>query len=177
MTLHPNPTAQTPAEQKLLAECAGPARIMFGEGCVPEKESDDNLIRASFLRDLLLSEAGLGAKGLRIRGAWISGKLDLQGARLSCDLSFTQCHFTDVLELVNARMRGLIFSGCELPGLSADNVVLDGALFMRAGTRMSGEMSLSGAHINGDVQLVDCGILSQTQDAIFAPSMTVEGSL
>jgi uncharacterized protein YjbI with pentapeptide repeats len=177
MTLHPNPTAQTPAEQKLLAECAGPARIMFGEGCVPEKESDDNLIRASFLRDLLLSEAGLGAKGLRIRGAWISGKLDLQGACLSCDLSFTQCHFTDVLELVNARMRGLIFSGCELPGLSADNVVLDGALFMRAGTRMSGEMSLSGAHINGDVQLVDCGILSQTQDAIFAPSMTVEGSL
>jgi hypothetical protein len=49
---------------------------MFGEGCVPEKESDDNLIRASFLRDLLLSEAGLGAKGLRIRGGmdfWKAG--------------------------------------------------------------------------------------------------------
>ena len=177
MTLHPTPTAQTPAEQKLLAECAEPARIMFGEGSVPEHHSDDNFINANFLRDLLLSEAGLGAKGLRIRGAWISGKLDLQGARLNCDLSFTQCHFTDVLELVNARMRGLIFSGCNLPGLSADNVVLDGALFIRAGSHMSGEMSLSGAHIKGDVQLVDCSILSETQDAIFAPSMTVDGSL
>ncbi|MDQ2090978.1 hypothetical protein [Marimonas arenosa] len=170
----------TEAEQKLIADCSAGGRITIGDGELPKAETPAVSIRAGLIRMLLTgSEPALTLhdKGLRLRGAWISGALDLQGADISHDLSLTACRLPAAVEIVNARLRGLFFSGCAMAGLSGDHARLDGALFLRAGTRVEGEIALAGARIAGDLQLCDLSIVSPGQDAVFAPSLTVDGSV
>lgn len=166
------------AEQKLLEECVNPARITFGDGEIPAEATPDTLLRAGLLRLLLVaSDSPLTEKGLRLRGAWIEGTLDLQGIVSAQDLSLAQCHVASGIEMVNARLGGLYVSGCVLNGLAADNARFDGAVFLRDGTHVAGEVSLAGARIAGDLQLVDIVLSASGQDALFAPSLVVEGSL
>ena len=170
----------TEAEQKLVAGCAAGGRITIGNGELPKEDSPGVSIRAGLIRMLLTGSdpaLQLHDKGLRLRGAWIAGPLDLQGAEVRRDLSLTACRLTDRVEMVNARLRGVFFSGCGLAGIAADNARLDGALFLRAGTSVEGEISLAGARIAGDLQLCDLVIASAGQDAVFAPSLSVDGSI
>lgn len=173
-----------PAEEQLLAECEGSERITVGTGeCPVDGDELDTLsaeIRADVLRHLMLGRLGktlLPEKGLRLRGAFISGVLDLQGAVLPYDLSFTDCRLSHPIEMVNARVRGLYFSGCVLVGLSADNAHFDGSLFLRGESVVNGDISLSGVRIEGDMQFCGCTLHTPGQDAIFAPSLQIDGSL
>ena len=102
----------TPAEEKLLAECSNPVRIMVGDGELPETETPDCLIRANLIRYILLDGAGTGLdkKGLRLRGTLIKGALDLQGSDCSSDIPLTHCRIPEPLSLVNATLRGLHIS-------------------------------------------------------------------
>lgn len=173
-----------PAETQLLAECANNARITVGTGdCPPDGDEIETVsaeIRAGLLRLLLLGHietSALPAKGLRLRGAYLSGVLDLQGAPVAFDISFTECRFAHPIEMVNARLRGLYFSGCALAGLSADNAHFDGSLFLRGESLVEGDLSLAGARIDGDLQLCGCTLRTPGQDAVFAPSLDVDGSV
>lgn len=168
------------AEKKLVDECATGGRVTIGDGALPDVEAGAVTIRAGLIRMLLTGsepKLALHDKGLRLRGAWISGPLDLQGADITADISLTACRLSDPVEMVNARLRGLFFSGCAMAGLAGDNARLDGALFLRAGTVVTGEISLAGVRIAGDLQLCDVEIASPGQDAVFAPSIEVEGSV
>lgn len=168
------------AERRLVADCAAGERITVGNGELPQEESAAVAVRAGLLRVLLTgSDPGISLhdKGLRLRGAWIKGALDLQGAEIASDLSLTACRLAEPIEMVNARLRGLFLSGCAMRGLAADNARFDGALFLRAGTSVDGEIGLAGARIAGDLQLCDIALTSPGQDAIFAASMHVEGSV
>ncbi len=168
-----------PAEQKLVAESHQPNRTSVGNGDLPEDESEDVEIRAGIIRLMLLddSDVALHDKGVRLRGAKITGALDLQGCDCRRDLSFTQCRLTEPINLVNATLRGLHLSGCEISGISADNARFAGSLYLRAGSSVDGEISLAGARITGDLQICDARLTSSGQDAIFAPSLRVEGSV
>lgn len=166
----------SPAEQKLIEEAGLPNRTVVADGAIPASNSEAVHIRADVLRHLLLS-APLHDKGLRLRGAWVTGALDLQGCDCNRDISLTACHFAEPLNLTNACMRGLHVSGCHVAGVSSDNAVFSGSVYFRAGTHIGGEVSLSGATINGDLQICDAVIESAAQDAIFAPSLRVLGSV
>ncbi|MDU8929452.1 hypothetical protein RXV86_18850 [Alisedimentitalea sp. MJ-SS2] len=168
------------AEEKLISGCTAGGRITIGDGELPEEESSAVTVRAGLIRMLLTRgdpDLHLHDKGLRLRGAWIDGPLDLQGVDVTYDLSLTACRLPAPVEMVNARLRGLFFSGCDMAGIAGDHVRLDGALFLRAGTVVNGEIGLAGARIAGDLQLCDLEITSPGQDAVFAPSMRVEGSV
>lgn len=168
----------SPAEERLVQECSDSARITLTGGELPEAETPETHVRAEFIRHVLVSDTiKLTAKGLRLRGAWITGVLDLQGADIPHDLSLSYCVIDSGIELVNARMRGLYLSGCQMRSLSGDNADLDGALFIRGGTVVDGDVSLAGARISGDLQVCDVTIQPSGQDAIFAPSLRVEGSV
>ena len=170
----------TEAEQKLVAGCEAGERITIGDGELPVEESGMVAVRAGLIRMLLTGsepELRLHDKGLRLRGAWIVGALDLQGTDVRYNLSLTACRLPDPVGMVNARLRGLFFSGCAMAGISGDHARLDGALFLRAGTRVEGEIGLAGARIAGDLQMCDLEIVSPGQDAVFAPSLGVEGSV
>ncbi len=168
----------SPAEDRLLAQCGTSDRITFDEGELPSAETPTNTLRAGVLRALLLglTSHAVDPKGLRLRGAWISGTLDLQGADCGLDITFTNCRLNGV-NMVNAQLRGLHVSGCHMRGFIADNARFSGSVFLRDKTYVSGEISLSGARISGDLQVCEVEIESPEQDAIFAPSLRVEGSV
>jgi len=168
------------AEKKLLETCSIPERTTVGDGERPMHSQDDNAVRADLIRHLLLGtdpEYSLHPKGMRLRGAYISGHLDLQGCDLSHDISISHCHLVDEINLVNAQMRGLHISGCHMRGMSADSVRFSGAFYLRGGSISEGEISLAGATIDGDLQLCDAAIQAKGQDAVFAPSLNVNGSV
>ncbi len=168
------------AEEKLLAECAGISRLSVGDGTLPSEARPDCEIRARLLRALLLDELPehrLNDKGVRLRGAWVSGPLDLQGTDCSRDISLSQCRLEGGLQLVNAALRGVHIAGSVLGGIAADNAVFSGSVYIRGKSVVSGEIVLAGARITGDLQICDAEIHSDTSDAVFAPSLRVEGSV
>jgi hypothetical protein len=169
----------TLAEEKLLAGCSNAERIVFGDGECPAQNTPDVTIRGSVLRALLLDEAAcsLNAKGLRIRGAYITGPVDVQGTTTGYDITFSQCTLDSDLNLVNADLRGLHLMGCQTKGISADNAGFSGSVYLRGGCAIMGEVTLAGTRIGGDLQVCGVSITSPTQDAIFAPSLRVEGSI
>ncbi|KNG93366.1 hypothetical protein [Pseudaestuariivita atlantica] len=168
----------TEAESRVVAEASKGSRITLGDGSLPIEDAEDVTVRAAFLRALLTAPVStLGSKGLRLRGAWVTGVLDLQGADFDHDISISACHLAESVELVNARVRGLYISGSRLAGLHCDGAHLDGALFLRGGTAIAGEISLAGARVGGDVQLCDLTITAPGQDAVFAQGVQVDGSL
>ncbi len=168
------------AEQKLIDETAMPDRTSVGDGSLPVEHKPELTVRASLVRFVLLDRSddlALHDKGVRLRGALITGPLDLQGCDLDRDISLSHCKLTDPVNLVNARLRGLHLSGCYMGGMSADNASFAGSLYIRAGSHVAGEISLAGARITGDLQICDATLESATQDAIFAPSLQVSGSV
>lgn len=169
----------SPAEEKLVSEASRPNRVSLGDGTLPTDQTPDNTIRAELLRHVLLSGDGvhLDEKGLRLRGACIVGQLDLQGCSLDRDITLSHCRLEQPVTVVNARLRGLHISGVEMAGLTADNAWFSGSLYIRAGTVVAGEISLAGARIAGDLQLCDAEVRTSAQDAVFAASLRVEGSV
>ncbi len=169
----------TPAEEKLLTTCAGPERVTLGEGALPGEEAgEDVTVRAALLRELLLGlyEHPLNPKGLRLRGARITGTLDLQGTDCSQDITLSACRIEGEMNLVNASLRGLHLQGCWVKAITADNARFSGSVYLRGESHVAGEIGLAGARIGGDLQLCGVTIDGGGQDAVFAPSLRVEGS-
>ncbi len=173
-TLAPN----SAAEEKFLDECSTPSRIIVGDGDLPDSAEPDCTIRAELIRAVLMGEGPeLHDKGLRLRGAWIEEEIDLQGSSLTKDVTLTNCRVKGGLNLVGGAMSGLFLSGTEIGTISADNARFDGSVYIRNGTTVRGEIVLAGARIAGDFQVCDVHIHPPQQDAIFAPSLRVEGSV
>ena len=166
----------SPAETKLIEEATLPNRTIIADGALPSEAAEAVTVRADLVRYLLIS-APLHDKGVRLRGAWITGELDLQGCDCSRDISLTACHLVEPVNLTNANLRGLHISNCRLKGLAADNASFSGSVYIRSDTYIGGEVSLSGTQINGDLQVCHTVIEATTQDAIFAPSLRVSGSV
>ena len=169
----------SPAETLLLETCGGPERVTLAGGGLPDAASSDNTIRGALLRELILGslDISLNPKGLRLRGAWISGPLDLQGTDCSRDITLGHCVLDGPLNLVNAHLRGLHLMGCQTHGIAADNASFSGSFYIRGETTISGEVALAGTRISGDLQICGAVIQSKDQDALFAPSLRVEGSV
>ena len=166
----------TAAEQALIQwlEAGSEGLCAYAAGEFPEKVDQGAQVRAGLIRAFLAMENG---PDLRLRGMRIVGGLDLRGLRIAAELSLTNCHVTDPIEATNARFGGCYISGCHLAGINADNARFEGAFYIRRGSAIAGEVSLAGAHIGGDFQLCDVEITSPVRDAVFAPSLTVSGSL
>ncbi|MBM7069119.1 hypothetical protein [Actibacterium sp. 188UL27-1] len=179
MTTHTDFEPLSPAEMHLLRTCSGPERVVLADGGLPENAGPNCTIRAALLRELVLGslDISLNPKGLRLRGAWISGPLDLQGTDCERDITLGHCMLDGALNLVNAHLRGLHLMGCQTQGIAADNASFTGSLYIRGETTISGEVALAGTRISGDLQMCGVVIKSKDQDAVFAPSLRVEGSI
>ncbi|MEM7241144.1 MAG: hypothetical protein AAF429_03065 [Pseudomonadota bacterium] len=167
------------AEEQFLAGCKNGSRIDIGSER-PDSKDIKKHIRADLVRAVLvqeLSDIPLHAKGVRIKGAFIAGTLDLQGVDIEFDLSLSTSVLEKVPIFVNARLRGLSLNGTLCPGLNADHCVFDGSVFLRAGFVAQGEVALPGAIINGDLQVCEAEIRSGSGVAIFAPSIEVRRSV
>lgn len=169
-----------PAEQKLVEQASLGTRVEIGDGALPLPDAENVEIRASLIRMILLGldETAIPhAKGIRIRGARVTGILDFQGVDCNNDLSLSRCVIEKAPVFVNARMRGVYLSGCTCAGISADNAVFDGSVYLRNGFSCVGEIAFPGTQIKGDLQICDARIDGNGSAAVFANSLRVDGSV
>jgi hypothetical protein len=156
----------TKAEQKLLAAAkAGEMVQLRPDGLRPEKPTAATRIRAGLIRFLMLGgdeSYVVHPKGVMIRSAFISGKLDLEACETQLDLKLFACAFDVMPDFDDAQLGGLYLSGCWLPGLTAQRIRVFEDLLLCAfqlsdGNRLPfisiGTIDLMGARIAGQL---DC---------------------
>ncbi|MFJ6567184.1 membrane-associated oxidoreductase [Streptomyces sp. NPDC091292] len=110
----------------------------------------ERTVRAEVLRALLLSGPRTDGEipALRLTGARVTGRLDLQYATVDCAIRLWGCRFDEVLNLYGAQVRQLNLSESVLPGMRAATLRVDGVLRI-TGCRIAGPVLLGGARISG----------------------------
>ena len=120
----------------------------------PDGWDDRRVISSAFVEQLLTAPyaAALDRHGIRLRGAWLPGGLDLSEAAVGFPL---RCQ------------------ACRIAGLDADDAVIDGDLDLD-GSAVEGNLSLLGAIIRSDLLVSDGAVVSGALDA---DGLTVAGSV
>jgi hypothetical protein len=176
----PGPSLQalkplTPAEERILADLDVGEFDRLGDGLRPATDDPARLVRAAFLRFLILGgdeRYRPHEKGVRVSGGWISGVLDLEGARIPRDIGLKDCRFDAVPVLRYAVIDNLFLDGSSLPGLQADRLEARGGVSLRS-AEISGEVRLSGSRLGGNLSLDGASISYAGGTALVADAIEV----
>ena len=122
---------------------------------------DSRTCRATVIRDILRGRlaADPDPHGLRLRGARISGRLDLENLTTDVNFELTDCFLEEGILARDARLASVGLAGCRLehpaePPMDAARLtcsVLDLSGATIIGHAEPGAVSLSGAHIGGQL--------------------------
>ncbi|AKL65376.1 MULTISPECIES: hypothetical protein [Streptomyces] len=154
-------TDLTPAERRVWDAFPLGERVDFRAG--PDEDvsagagwESGRTLRAEVLAALLLrgdTPAVRGrVAGLNVKGARITGKLDLKYAVVEHAVRLRGCWFERKPLLYGARLRALVLSDSVLPGLTAATVSVDISLRLSC-CRITGPVRLQGARIAGGLFL------------------------
>jgi hypothetical protein len=147
-----------PQEQALLDHAlAGTLLDLAGDGRVDHEAMNEwgpaRTVRAAVLRHLLVEQMWpVHSKGVRLRGARISGPLDLESATLRCPLLLEDCYLDslDPVTLDYATVSRIVLSRCRVAGgLTASLLVA------------TKDFDLGGSAFEGVVRLVEADITGQ----------------
>jgi hypothetical protein len=166
----------TPAEERILADLGVGEFDRLGDGLRPDTDDPARQVRAGFLRFLILGgdEAHRPhEKGVRVSGGWISGVLDLEGARIPRDIGLKDCRFDAVPVLRYAVIDNLFLDGSALPGLQADRLEARGGVSLK-GAELGGEVRLSGSRLGGNLSLDGASITYAGGTALVADAIEVK---
>jgi len=135
-------------------------------------------IRAEVITGLLLGacdpEPG-HAPAVRLRGARISGRLDLMGATLSCPLVCEYCHFDGEPRFVESSAKTVRIVASHLPGFNGTRMRLDGILNFSSSV-VDSVIRLDQAKVAGQVCLRAVTAGSGTGEvAVAANGLNVDG--
>ncbi|REE97000.1 short-subunit dehydrogenase [Thermomonospora umbrina] len=153
------------------------APVDLGDGR-PDEPAPDRTVRAEVIARLLLGgrEGRPGfVPAVRLSGAYITGRLDLSGGDVECELTLRHCRLTESPDLSNVRTRQIEFAGCRMPGLSGDGIQVDGYLSL-IGSRIDGEVRLPRGQITAGLRMNDV-VIHQTDPArwgLFARGLNVD---
>jgi hypothetical protein len=135
----------------------------------------ERTVPAALLAELLATtEGSRRPRALRLAGARITGQLDLEAAELACPLRLEGCWFAEPPILDEAQAPSVRLPGCHLPGLSANQVTIRGNLELRGGFTATGEVSLAGAHVGGQLSLDGATLTNPDGCALTADGLTVD---
>jgi hypothetical protein len=110
-------------------------------------------------------------RGLRLRGAYVAGQVDLTRAQLTqCPLAFHTCLFDEDVVLDQASTTDLRFTSCALPSLSGFLFDSSASLALRE-THLR-QMSLGGASLRGVVLLSGVHLINPGDYALQADDMS-----
>ena len=113
----------------------------------------ERTVRAAVLRELLVAQRWpVHVKGVQMRGARISGRLDLEATTLRCLVRLEDCYFDDPepFNLDYATVSLLTLTRCHLAGLSGDTLTVTKHLDLSCST-FTGALRLPGADIAGNL--------------------------
>jgi len=168
-----------PAEKKLLDACrSGESADVSKQR--PTEATEENTVRASFLRFLALGgdeHAPVHEKGVQLWGAWLEGELNFEGTTLPHSLRLTYCHLNTTPILRDSVVHGcLLFQVCHVEGLEADRMKCSGTVFLNRVTSTS-EVSLAGAQIGGDLVCDGGEFEVQKDNALICERAVIKGSV
>ena len=122
----------------------------------PVQATEENTVRAGFLRFLLLGgdhSTSLHEQGVRLQGAWVEGELNVENTATVSAIACIACTFTEPLILRRSTLLGGLFlMGSEEPGIRGDGLVTTGDVYLRNDFKATGEVRLLGAQIGGNLE-------------------------
>jgi hypothetical protein len=139
--------------------------------------------RASVIRDILLGRLGaaIDPHGVRLRGARITGRLDLDNLATDVWLKLEDCLLDEGVVARDARLPGLLLSGCQIEhpakppldgtGLSCGLLVLNGARVI--GHTRDGAVELLAAHVSGRFECTEVKLCNDSGPALDANTLRV----
>jgi hypothetical protein len=174
-----------PPEQQLLHHAEAGTRLdLAGDGPVDHQAMDGwdaaRTVRAAVMRHLLVEpEWSLHSKGVRLRGARISGRLDLESTEVRCPLLLEDCYFDspELLTLDCATASRIVLARCRVAGgLAAGLLVVTKELDL-SGSAFEGAVQLLGADIAGQLNCQGAQLTGKDSDgnALVGHGMTVGG--
>lgn len=140
---------------------------------------DDKNIRGDLFSWLCTdpqATAQLTYRGISLVGAEIAGEVNLEWAKISFPIKARQCVFRDAIILSNSHVAFLSLEGSSVTSLTADSTHFDGGVHLGKGFRAEGEVHLSAATIEGNLDC-ECGQFISKGDAINANSAKINGDV
>lgn len=137
-------------------------------------------VRAEVIARLLAPDQSATANGLgalRLTGATITGRLDLEGMHVRHVIDLDGCRFELAPNLRTANLVGLRLRRCHTPGLSARNVRVGGDLALDAGFSSRGVLDLTDATIDGSVRLAGAVLRAPSDVVLLGARLRVGGSI
>ncbi|WUH99042.1 hypothetical protein OHR68_36960 [Spirillospora sp. NBC_00431] len=150
----PQPPGLNDAEQRLWAAFPTGATVVLGDDC-PAGPIPERMVRAEIITRLLLGagESRPGAvAAVRLRGAYIVGRLDVSGGSVEHELLLARCRLVEQPDFSNAQTRQLRLNTCWMPGFDGGGLRADGFLSL-SGSEIDGEVRLQRAQIGGGLRL------------------------
>ncbi len=172
-----------PAELIVLAGLRSGTFDHVATGQRPVAADHDATVRADFLRFLLLGgdeTCPPHEKGLQIVGAWIEGRLDLEGCRVPRGIALRKCHFAQMPVFSAAIIDSLDLEGSQFPGLDADSLEVRGSVWLVNATS-KGAVLMPGARLGGRLNCtgarLECpGQIALRLEALVAHSVVLKGA-
>lgn len=176
-------TGLTDSEKRVRTDFLAGGRTSFetGDPAVDDPAASgaawgpERTLRASFLRKLI-DEAGDRRAPLRVVGAKVVGRLELEYLELGYSLSFAYCWFQDDVDLHDTRLRRLNLRGSRLAGLNASLARVEATVVMHR-TRVDGRVRLDHAAIGGELLLTEAHLSRPGELALRAERLRVGGDL
>jgi hypothetical protein len=164
----------TEAEQLLWKAFPRGARVDLGGS----RAGTPPVIRAEVIAALLLgaipAEPG-SAAGIRLRGASVTGPLELAGGTVTRPLVCEDCLFDAELSFADSSVRTVRILDSQLPGLDGTRLRLDGILDL-TGSKIAGCVRLEHAKVRGQLRMRASYAGSGTE-AVAATGLTVDGDV
>ena len=144
---------------------------------------DSRTCRATVIRDILRGRlaADPDPHGLRLRGARITGRLDLENLTTDVNLELRDCLLEEGVLARDARLAAVVLAGCQLehpaePPLDAARLtcsVLDLTGARIIGHAGAGAVHLAGAHIGGSLDCAGASLRNDSGPALIADGLQV----
>jgi hypothetical protein len=175
--------------EQALADCVRQGKWLdLAEGEVVDEAAmrswgESRTCRAAVIRDILRGRlaADPDPHGLRLRGARISGRLDLENLTTDVNLELSDCLLEEGIDARGARLAGVGLAGCQIehpaePPLDADRLtctelVLDESrIIARTG---KGAVCLGGANVGGQLSCTRAALRNDSGPALSADGLQV----
>ncbi|MBB5629853.1 hypothetical protein [Sphaerisporangium krabiense] len=142
------------------------------------RQARDRVVRAAVVRGLLLGAVPAGdgyAPAIRLRGARVTGRLDLMGAVTEYPLILEHCRLEEEVRLVEAATRTVRIVHSRLTSLNGARLRLEGLLNLFGSTVAKG-VRLERAKVTGEIYLRDAVLGADAGGvALAAEGLAVDG--
>jgi hypothetical protein len=114
---------------------------------------------------------------LHLKGAHLTGVLDLEAAELVFNLELENCSFEEAVDLRDAQAAAIRLPGCHIPGITADGLHTRNDLELRRVVTTNAEVVLIGAHIGGTLCFDGANLTNPNGIALNAEGIQVDQTL